>query len=77
MVLSSKGRRVGFLVDSVSDVARLPTAAIEPAPELADGRAMVVTQAANLAETGRLILIVDVSRLLDGTEMLAQDAAAP
>lgn len=77
LVLSSKGRRVGFLVDAVSEVARLPASAIEPAPELADGRAVVVTQAANLAEAGRLILLVDVERLLDGTEMLAEDSPVP
>ena len=77
LVLSSKGERAGFIVDAVRDVARLPPSAIEPAPELADGRAMVVTQAANLAEAGRLILLIDAGRLLEGTEMLAQDAPLP
>ena len=77
LVLSSKGQRAGFIVDGVRDVARLPSSTIEPAPELADGRAMVVTQAANLAEAGRIILLIDAGRLLEGTEMLAQDAPLP
>jgi purine-binding chemotaxis protein CheW len=77
LVLSSKGQRAGFIVDAVHDVARLPASSIEPAPELADGQAMVVTQAANLAEAGRLILLIDAGRLLAGTEMLAQDAPLP
>ena len=77
LVLTSKGQRAGFIVDAVRDVARLPSSAIEPAPELADGRAMVVTQAANLAEAGRLILLIDAGQLLEGTEMLAQDAPLP
>lgn len=58
----------GFLVDSVSDVLRIPVEAIGPAPDLGDERTRVFDRVANLESEGRVILIVEPQELLDRAE---------
>lgn len=58
----------GFLVDSVSEVLRIPVNAIAPAPELADERTRMFDRVANLDADGRMILIVEPQELLDRAE---------
>ncbi|HVG47525.1 MAG TPA: chemotaxis protein CheW, partial [Rubellimicrobium sp.] len=71
LVIAIDGARTGFLVDTVKEIARLPASSIESAPELAEGQSSVVTRVANLAETGRMILLLDPARLLNGGEVQA------
>ncbi|MER7281197.1 chemotaxis protein CheW [Dactylosporangium sp. NPDC000244] len=71
IVLILGGVRTGFIVDSVAEVARVSRAALEPAPELSDEQAKVVSRVANLHQQQRMLLLVQVDQLLG-----AQDRAA-
>ncbi len=73
MVFMIEGVRTGFIVDSVSEVLKIPRSAIVPAPDLGqdggnDGGG-AVDRIANLAERGRIILMLDVARLLSRSEV--------
>jgi purine-binding chemotaxis protein CheW len=64
VVLVLGGVRTGFLVDSVAEVARVAKSAIEPAPELSEEQARIVSRVANLPEEKRMLLMVQVDQLL-------------
>jgi purine-binding chemotaxis protein CheW len=67
IVITFDGLRAGFLVDSASELLRIPGAAIGPAPELSDEQVRLISRVANLGE--RMILIVDAPELLDRREL--------
>ena len=74
------GLQAGFLVDSASELLKIPRAAIGPAPELSDEQVRLISRVANLGE--RMILIVDAPELLDRRELgllrqMAGAGAAP
>jgi len=60
--------RAGFAVDEVSEVLRVPTSALRPAPELGGEETRVFDRVANLEETDRMVLIVSPQELLDRAE---------
>lgn len=64
--------RVGFVVDAVSEVLRVPASAIRTAPGLGDERMRVfdriATLDAELGDAARMILMVDPQELLDRAE---------
>ncbi|VXC32233.1 chemotaxis protein CheW [Sphingomonas sp. 8AM] len=68
MVFTIDGRDTGFIVDSVSEVRRIATAAISPAPELSGERGRVVQGVANLHEQRRMILLLDMNCLVEPDE---------
>ncbi len=72
LVLSISGAKTGFLVDAVSEVARMSAAQIQPAPELSKEQMRIINQIANLGD--RMILLVESSQLLNRIEsdMLAE-----
>ena len=63
--------RTGFLVDSVAEVARVAKAALEPAPELSDEQARIVSRVANLPDGNRMLLVVQVDQLLSTEQATA------
>lgn len=67
----SKGLRTGFIVDSVTEVLKIPKKAIEPAPKLSDWQGKVIKQVANLEKQKRMILLLDVNQMLDNSEVAA------
>jgi purine-binding chemotaxis protein CheW len=67
IVITFDGLRAGFLVDSASELLKIPGAAIGPAPELSDEQVRLISRVANLGE--RMILIVDAPELLDRREL--------
>jgi purine-binding chemotaxis protein CheW len=75
MVFAIAGVRTGFIVDSVSEVLKIPRAAIVPAPDLAQDDDNAVARVANLAAAKRIILMVDVDRLLSRHEVADLKAA--
>lgn len=77
VVLTVRGVRTGFIVDSVSEVMRIPKAGIGPAPDLGEGQRRVIRRVANLPEAKRMILLLDVEQMLDVEEgrNLRRDAA--
>ncbi|GGB28306.1 hypothetical protein GCM10011380_17380 [Sphingomonas metalli] len=74
MVFTIEGRDTGFIVDSVSEVRRIATLAISPAPELSGERGRVVQGVANLHDQRRMILLLDIGCLVDAEEEVALSA---
>jgi purine-binding chemotaxis protein CheW len=69
MVFLIGGVRTGFIVDSVSEVLKIPARNIGPAPALAVERARLIGRVANLDDRKRMILLVEIDRLLEGHEL--------
>jgi len=69
MVFTIHGLRTGFIVDSVSEVMRIPRAAIGPAPNLSEEQRRLISRVANLETRNRMILLLDVGQLLDLREV--------
>ena len=76
IVLNVRGRVVGAVVDSVSDVLQLGGDAIQPAPEMA--RASVdtsyITGIGSVAE--RMLILIDIEALMTSAEMALVEPAA-
>ena len=74
LVLSIGGGKTGFMVDSVSEVMKVPADAIRPAPEVSTEQMRLIGRVANLDAQGRMILLVDPAQLVDRVEadMLAK-----
>jgi purine-binding chemotaxis protein CheW len=68
LVLALGGGKTGFMVDSVSEVVRLPAGAIRPAPEMSAEQMRLIGRVANLDDQDRMILLVDPAQLLDQIE---------
>jgi len=75
IVLNVKGRVVGAVVDSVSDVLELPNSAIRPAPEMANSAVdtAFITGIASVAE--RMLILMDIELLMSSADMGLIDAA--
>jgi purine-binding chemotaxis protein CheW len=59
----------GFLVDGVSEVMKVQTDLICPAPELTPDQMRLIYRVINLEAQGRMILLVDPAQLLDQIEV--------
>ncbi len=72
VVLNIAGRTVGAVVDSVSDVIELAGNQIKPAPEFnsaVDSGYVVGIGAIKQAEHDRMLILVDIERLMSGVDM--------
>lgn len=68
VVLNVRGRVVGAVVDSVSDVLELPAASIKAAPELASAIPdNFITGIGNAGE--RMLILIDIESLMASPEM--------
>jgi purine-binding chemotaxis protein CheW len=77
IVLNVKGRVVGAVVDSVSDVMQLAPEQVKPAPEMAASNVdtSYITGIGSVAE--RMLILVDIEALMSSAEMgLIEQAAA-
>jgi len=74
IVMEVKSEVLGFEVDSVSEVLRIPAETVEPPPRLSKGKNEYISGVAKLQN--RLLLFLDVSRLMSDTELLATQAVA-
>src|SRR5215471_18639260 len=75
IVLNVKGRVVGAVVDSVSDVLELPAEAIRPAPPMASNGAdnSYITGIGSVAD--RMLILMDIVTLMSSADMgLIKDA---
>jgi purine-binding chemotaxis protein CheW len=68
LVLAIGGGKTGFLVDSVSEVLKVPADSIRPAPELSAEQMRLIGRIANFDAQSRMILLVDPAQLLDQVE---------
>jgi purine-binding chemotaxis protein CheW len=74
VVVKTERHRAGLIVDSVSDVLRVPADAVEPPPDLTDEIARLVSGVINLDKTGRIVLLLDPTELLTRAERGLLDA---
>lgn len=68
LVCAIGGGRVGFIVDGVSEVRRIPKSAIQAAPAVAAGNTRIVEDVASLDQGRRLLFLIGSNRLLDEAE---------
>lgn len=69
LVLNLDGMKTGFIVDSLSEVLRLPQNVIEYSPTLSSEQTRIMGRVANLKDNNRIILVLDAKELLDDKEM--------
>ena len=70
LIVSWQGERTGILVDGVSAVLPVPDADFEITPQFTHPHAHLVQHVAHLAD-GRMLLLLDLARLLDEEAMRA------
>jgi len=61
------GKRIGMVVDSVSEVLRLPVDAIEPAPDMITGIDTDYIRGVGKVDD-RLIILLDLTKIITGAE---------
>jgi purine-binding chemotaxis protein CheW len=71
LVLNVGGVRTGFIVDSVTEVLRVPRSAVERSPKLSEEQDKLIGRVANLNDGKRMILVLDAEPLLDHSELAA------
>ena len=69
MVFMIAGVRTGFIVDSVTEVLKIPAGVIGPAPALSEEQARLISRVANLEKQKRMVLLIDIDHLLDRHEV--------
>ena len=61
------GRTVGFIVDAVSEVIRLPANTVEPPPSIvSDEKSQYISGVGKLED--RLLMLLDIDKILTGTD---------
>ena len=74
IVVDLSGKTVGFLVDSVSEVLRIPRNIIEPPPSMVAGiNSNYITAVGKLED--RLLILLDLNKVLLEEEKTALDTA--
>jgi len=73
IVVEVKGTVLGFIVDSVSEVLRIPADTVEPPPRLGKVEREYVSGVGKL--DNRLLILLDVDRLMSDSEDLISAAA--
>ena len=76
MVFTIEGVRTGFIVDSVSEVLKIPRNAIGPTPMLSAEQARIISRVANLEKQKRMILLIDTDHLLEKHELATLEEAS-
>jgi len=76
MVFTIDGVRTGFIVDSVSEVLKIPRSAIGPTPLLSEEQARIISRVANLEKQKRMILLIDTDHLLEKHEISTLEQAS-
>ncbi|MCI4666441.1 MAG: chemotaxis protein CheW [Neomegalonema sp.] len=71
IVFTINNTRVGFFVDFVSEVKRLPRSSIRPAPSMFGAQSRMIEQVAHLPDERGVILLIAVERLLDSDQLEA------
>jgi purine-binding chemotaxis protein CheW len=74
VVVRTERHRAGLIVDGVSDVLRVPSDSVEPAPDLTAQIARLVRGVINLDRSQRIVLVLDPAELLTPAEQERLDA---
>jgi purine-binding chemotaxis protein CheW len=75
VVLASQGRTVGVIVDSAREFLPLPSASIQPPPEAVTGLSGKYLEGIATVDD-RMLLILDVSEILNFTELTSATSGA-
>lgn len=78
IVLNVRGRVVGTVVDSVSDVLELSADSIKPAPEMSaalDARYIMAMGCIKSGDVERMLILTDIDALMSSADMGLMDAA--
>jgi len=76
VVVIIAGVRTGFVVDAVAEVIKLDHSVVQPAPELSQAQARLISSVANLEDSQRMLMLLDHTQLLGGAELQALAEAA-
>ena len=68
VIVKIEHMQAGFVVDSVSEVLKIPRDQLSPTPELAAEESQVIDRIANIEIEGRMILLLNPRELLDRAE---------
>lgn len=74
MVYALNGKRTGFIVDSVTEVLKIPRNAVERSPKLSSEQHRILGRVANLESQKRVIMLMDPDALLTETELADLEA---
>lgn len=74
IILNIERRIIGIVVDGVSDVVSLPAESIHPPPEMGTFDTRYLLGLATIDE--RMLIVVDIERLMSSSEMSLIDQAA-
>jgi purine-binding chemotaxis protein CheW len=69
VVVEIQGTVLGFIVDSVSEVLRIPADTVEPPPLLGKATQDYVSAVGKIDE--RLLILLDIDRLMSGDEIMS------
>ncbi len=75
IVVEVKNKTVGFIVDAVKEVIRIPENITEAPPEIVSGSNTEFIKSVGKLED-RLLILIDLEKMLFGTELLAVADAA-
>jgi len=77
IVVELNDQQIGFIVDSVSQVLRVPADAIEEPPEMVTGiDSEFILGVTRIDDGERLLLILDLKRILSQAEQVAMERVA-
>ena len=76
MVFMVQRLRVGFIVDSVSEVLKISQTQISPTPMISGQEGSIVSKVANIVGVQRMILMLDVEHLLSDAETQSLNTVA-
>ena len=76
IVVDVGGRLVGMMVDSASQVVRIPADRIEPPPPIVGGLSAEYVKGVGRVED-RLVILLDIDRILSSAGDLSASPAAP
>ena len=77
IVLNVRGRVIGAVVDSVSDVLQLSADSIKPAPQMktsVDAGTILGMGCMNNGDAKRMLILIDIEALMGSAEMGLMDA---
>jgi purine-binding chemotaxis protein CheW len=73
IVVEARGTVLGFIVDSVSEVLRIPSNTVEPPPRIGKVERDYIAGVGRLDD--RLLLLLNLDRLMTSSEILQCEAA--
>jgi purine-binding chemotaxis protein CheW len=76
IVMNISGKVLGIIVDSVSEVLRLNSNTVEPAPEVVSGKGEAYIK--GVGKVGeKLLILLDLERLFGDVEKMLEDVINP